>query len=85
MIGLVYWGLTPQQQPGSYQGGEMMMMNQFSGGDMDFLKVSKYRFLMKSTFMRSKEDELAVWYVLWQWLLPTYLVSEGYCRSTNEK
>ena len=20
--GLVYWGLTPQQQPGSYQGGE---------------------------------------------------------------
>ena len=25
-IGLVYWGLTPQQQPGSYQGGEMMMM-----------------------------------------------------------
>ena len=21
----VYWGLTPQQQPGSYQGGEMMM------------------------------------------------------------
>ena len=25
-FGLVYWGLTPQQQPGSYQGGEMMMM-----------------------------------------------------------
>ena len=24
--GLVSWGLTPQQQPGSYQGGEMMMM-----------------------------------------------------------
>ena len=24
--GLVYWGLTAQQQPGSYQGGEMMMM-----------------------------------------------------------
>ena len=23
---LFYWGLTPQQQPGSYQGGEMMMM-----------------------------------------------------------
>ena len=23
---LVYWGLTPQKQPGSYQGGEMMMM-----------------------------------------------------------
>ena len=23
---LVYWGLTPQQQPGSYQGGEMMMI-----------------------------------------------------------
>ena len=25
-FGLVYWGLTPQQQPRSYQGGEMMMM-----------------------------------------------------------
>ena len=25
-FGLVYWGLMPQQQPGSYQGGEMMMM-----------------------------------------------------------
>ena len=24
-FGLVYWGLTPQQQPGSYQGSEMMM------------------------------------------------------------
>ena len=24
--GLVNWGLKPQQQPGSYQGGEMMMM-----------------------------------------------------------
>ena len=22
----LYWGLTPQQQPGSYQGDEMMMM-----------------------------------------------------------
>ena len=26
LTGLVYWGLTPQQQPGSYQGGEMMIM-----------------------------------------------------------
>ena len=26
---LVYWGLTPQQQPGSYQGGEMMMNSVF--------------------------------------------------------
>ena len=25
-FGLVYWGLTPQQQPGSYGGGEMMMI-----------------------------------------------------------
>ena len=25
-FGLVYWGLTPQQQPGAYQGDEMMMM-----------------------------------------------------------
>ena len=29
LIGLVYWGLTPQQQPGSYQGGEMMMKSVF--------------------------------------------------------
>ena len=28
-IGLVYWGLTPQQQQGSYQGGEMMMESVF--------------------------------------------------------
>ena len=28
-FGLVYWGLTPQQQPGSYQGGEMMMKSGF--------------------------------------------------------
>ena len=26
LVSLVYWGLTPQQHPGSYQGGEMMMM-----------------------------------------------------------
>ena len=26
---LVYWGWTPQQQPGSYQGGEMMMKSVF--------------------------------------------------------
>ena len=25
-FGLVYWGLTPEQQPGSYQGSERMMM-----------------------------------------------------------
>ena len=24
-----YWGLTPPQQPGSYQGGEMMMKSVF--------------------------------------------------------
>ena len=29
LFGLVYWGLTPQQQPGSYQGGEMMMKSVF--------------------------------------------------------
>ena len=28
-FGLVYWGLTPQQQPGSYQGGEMMIKSVF--------------------------------------------------------
>ena len=27
--GLVYRGLMPQQQPGSYQGGEMMMKSVF--------------------------------------------------------
>ena len=29
LVLLVYWGLTPQQQPGSYQGGEMMMTSVF--------------------------------------------------------
>ena len=28
-FGSVHWGLTPQQQPGSYQGGEMMMKSVF--------------------------------------------------------
>ena len=28
-FGLVFRGLTPQQQPGSYQGGEMMMKSVF--------------------------------------------------------
>ena len=28
-VGLVFRGLTPQQQPGSYQGGEMMMKSVF--------------------------------------------------------
>ena len=28
-VGLGYWGLTPQQQPGSYQGGEMVMKSVF--------------------------------------------------------
>ena len=23
-LGLVYWGLTPQQQPGAHQGSELM-------------------------------------------------------------
>ena len=30
IICLVYWGLMPQQQPGSSQGGEMMMMKSVS-------------------------------------------------------
>ena len=29
LVCLVYWGLTPQQQPGSYQGGETMMESVF--------------------------------------------------------
>ena len=28
-VWFIYWGLTPQQQPGSYQGGEMMMKSVF--------------------------------------------------------
>ena len=28
-FGLVHWGVTPQQQPGSYQGGEMRMKSVF--------------------------------------------------------
>ena len=26
LLALVYWGITPPQQPGAYQGGELMMM-----------------------------------------------------------
>ena len=35
-FGLVYWGLTPQKQPGSYQGGEMMMMKSVLVGDPEY-------------------------------------------------
>ena len=33
-FGLVYWGLTPQQQPGLYEGGEMTMMNNNASNSM---------------------------------------------------
>ena len=34
--GLVYWGLTPQQQPGSYQGGEMRMNSVFWWSKLEY-------------------------------------------------
>ena len=40
--GLVYWGLTPQQQPGSYQDGEMMMtLNVAEALSIDKVKHTK--------------------------------------------
>ena len=33
---LVYWGLTPQQQPGSYQGGEMKMKSVFWWRELEY-------------------------------------------------
>ena len=46
-ISLVYWGLTPPQQPGSYQGGEMMMMKSV------FWLRSLYEVVTKSSVTKS--------------------------------
>ena len=47
---LVYWGLMPQQQPGSYQGGEMMMMK-------SVFWWRKPEYLEETTDLRQVTDE----------------------------
>ena len=47
---LVYWGLTPQQQPGSYQGGEMMMMMMMMMAMMTMMMAMMMMMMMKSVF-----------------------------------
>ena len=45
----VYWGLTPQQQPGSYQGGVFCALfpqptyipEQFTGGEITVIRVTQ--------------------------------------------
>ena len=49
-FGLVYWGLTPQQQPGSYQGSEMMMMK-------SVFWWRKPEYLEETTDLRQVTDE----------------------------
>ena len=47
--GSVHWGLTPQQQPGSYQGGEMMMKSVFWWRKPEYLE--------ETTDLRQVTDE----------------------------
>ena len=47
---LVSWGLTPQQQPGSYQGGEMMMMK-------SVIWWRKPEYPEETTYLRQVTDE----------------------------
>ena len=48
--GLVYWGLTPQQQPGSYQGGQTMTMK-------SVFWWRKPEYLEETTDLRQGTDE----------------------------
>ena len=50
-FGLVYWGLTPQQQPGSYQGGEMMMMMLLMTMMLAMMAMMAMMMMMKSVFI----------------------------------
>ena len=50
-FGLVYWGLTPQQQPGSYQGGEMMLKSVFWWRKPEYPETTGY-----SGFLHQKTD-----------------------------
>ena len=62
-FGLVYWGLTPQQQPGSYQGGEMMMIMMKS-----VLWWRKPEYPEETTDLRQVTDETFHTEPEWIWL-----------------
>ena len=53
-FGLVYWGLTPQQQPGSYQGGEMMMKSVFS---LQKFKMREFKNTANGREMKMRENK----------------------------
>ena len=66
-FGLVYWGVTPQQKPGSYQSGEMMMMKsvfwwRFSGGHPPLGRLSRsaYISLFNAVLFRTPAQTIAV-------------------------
>ena len=65
---MVYWGLTPQQQPGSYQGGEMMMMK-------SVFWWRKPEYLEETTNLRQVTDET---------LLAVGLMGQGLDTSRTE-
>ena len=60
----IYWGLTPQQQPGSYQGGEMMMMKSvFWWRKPEYPEETTKRSPSYNTFYRHEEGQIT-------WTLP---------------
>ena len=65
-VGLVYWGLTPQQHPGSYQGGEMMMKSVFWWRKPEYPE--------ETTDLRQVTDETFCWSV---WNCPTVMDEYG--------
>ena len=56
---MVYWGLTPQQQPGSYQGGEMMMKSVFWWRKPEYPEeTTDLRQVTDETFSKLKPQDL---------------------------
>ena len=65
--GLVHWGLTPQQQPGSYQGGEMMMKSVFWWRKPEYpedsgLKLYKFHFCSRYSLIFSCQYHRLIYY-----------------------
>ena len=70
-FGCVYWGLTPQQQPGSYQGGEMMMKSvfwwrkpEYPEETTDLRQVTGDTFIGRYRSIHSLEGSVPWWYTL---------------------
>ena len=69
-FGLVYWGLTPQQ-PGSYQGGEMMMMKSKLEPSYSPLKYALPQFdLSRSFCSKTMTPNETSYMTSYTWIMP---------------